>query len=728
MKNNKLFSLSVLALSVSQAVYAANPNDAEMLDDVVVTATKTAKIVSDAPATVSVVSAKQIANKNAHRVEEALAGTPGVFIRDLGGEQPSNYLNQITLRGIPGYYRTGVLVDGVSINNAFSGGVNMSAVPVDDIKQIEIVPGAFSSLYGGSGMAGVINIITKTPEKREISIKGDGGSHNFKSLNLGYRDKLSEMVGLSFSYGRKQSDGYVDTFVTKVPTVGVSPAATGWQQTSTNLGAPTYVVGDKGRQGWTQDNYGAKFFLTLSPVSKLTLDTSYLTHQTNPAMGGAYLTRLGVPVTSGLVGINGKRTTLNATDFLQTTTGEDMTRLAGTYETLFGEDYKFKTSLSYQNNNYWYTSITANPLNVSGPGTLADIPNKKLDGDVQLSFPVGSSQYVVVGASANSSTLNKKVYALANWRAPDVRGLVGDWANGNSQSMAVYAQDEFAVSDKLTVYGGARYDTWSTDGTININAKLNNYATRTSTAFNPKASAVYKFDEGTILKAAIGKAFRAPNLSDMYSTFGTATVFWSNPSLKPELVTTAEIGLEHAFATGTLLRGTVYQSDISDLIYTSTAVGGNSYKFNAGKALANGIDLEARQKLNDGLTAFLNATFVSTKITENAIKPLSVGHQIPLQAKRMANIGIEGNHGAWAGSLTGSYVGKMYNTDDNTDYVNNVIGSYDAYFIVNAKVSYKFDKSITASLSINNLLGRSYFQNLSKADGRSFYLGLGFKY
>src|SRR3990167_5632260 len=157
MRGSQVFALSVITLAVSQAVYA--DQNVEMLDDVVVTATKTAKIASEAPATVTVVTAKQIENKNVHRIEEALAGAPGVFIRGLGGERPSNYLNQITLRGIPGYYRTGILVDGISINNAFSGGVNMSVVPIDDIQQIEVVPGPFSSLYGGAGMSGVVNII-----------------------------------------------------------------------------------------------------------------------------------------------------------------------------------------------------------------------------------------------------------------------------------------------------------------------------------------------------------------------------------------------------------------------------------------------------------------------------------------------------------------------------------------------------------------------------------------
>ena len=730
MRGSQVFALSVITLAISQAVYA--DQNVEMLDDVVVTATKTAKIASEAPATVTVVTAKQIENKNVHRIEEALAGAPGVFIRGLGGERPSNYLNQITLRGIPGYYRTGILVDGISINNAFSGGVNMSVVPIDDIQQIEVVPGPFSSLYGGAGMSGVVNIITKAPEKREISIKGDAGSHNFKSLDLGYRDKLSDTLGISLSYGRKESDGYVNNYVTKTPNGAAGTVVTGWQKTTTSTGTTTYIIGDKGKEAWEQDNYGAKFFLKLSPVSKLILATSYLTSRNKDGQGSTYLAAAGVPFTNGTASIDGKGSTVSstvrATDFLNTTNGEDLTRYAATYETLLADNFKLKANLSYQDNQYWYTSITSSATNTSGAGKLSDIPAKKIDGEVQVSFPVASNQYLVVGASANNSILNKKVYSLANWREKDSTGTVSDWADGNSQTMAAYIQDEIAISDKLTVYGGARYDRWSTDGTININTILTNYATRTSSAVNPKVSAVYRLDQGTVIKGAIGKAFRAPNLSDMYSTWGTTTIYWSNPDLKPEKVTTAEIGAEHEFNTGTLLRVTYYQSDISDLIY-STTTGANRYKFNAGSAETEGIDLEARQKLHDGLTAFINATFVSTTITENSVRPTSIGKQIPLQAQKMANIGLEGSSGPWSGSIIGSYVGKMYSNDINSDTFNNVPGSYDPYFVANAKISYKIDKTLTASLSVKNMFSaHEYFLGSSKADGRSVFLGLGFKY
>jgi iron complex outermembrane recepter protein len=722
----------VAPVETAAPVESATPpvaSDQEM-QDVVVTATKTAKIVSEAPASVTVVTAREIENRNVQRIDEALAGAPGVFVRGLGGEMPNSWSNQITLRGIPGYYRTGVLVDGVAINNAFSGGTNMSIVPIDDIRQIEVVPGPFSSLYGGAGMSGIINIITKVPEKQEVFVKGEGGTHNFRSVDLGYRDRYNDKLGVSVAYGHKQSDGYTSDYVVKSTTAasGTVPV-TGWETTSTTTGGTSYIIGDKGARAWEMDNYGVKLYLNPAPGSKLTLEASYNTSEKKDGQGNSCLTREsdGSAFTGGAAIIDGRNYSVSATDFLDATNGEDVTRYVASYEAGTGGSARLKSSLSFQENKYWYTSITTSATDTSGPGSFTDIPNNMTNGDVQLSLPLGSSNFLVTGFSANRSTLRKKVYGLANWRETDTTGTLGDWADGNSTLVAAYVQDEISATDKLSVYLGARYDRWSTDGEFRNGSLVSTYETRTQDAWSPKASAVYRLGQGTVIKGALGKAFKAPNLSDMYSTWGTSTVYWSNPDLKPEKATTAEIGFEHEFSWGTLVRVTHYQSDISDLIYSNTT-GTNRYKYNAGKAEVDGFDAELRQKLGSGATAFINATHVTSEITENPVVPASVGKQIPLQPKKMVNVGLNGRFGPWSGSIISSYVGRMYSTNDNTDTVTNVPGANDSYLVTHVKLGYRISKSLSASLSVNNAFNEEYFTGSSVADGRTAYLGLSFKH
>ncbi len=710
-----------LCLIVAQQALAETTEETPAT--IVVTATRTAKVESEAPASVTVVPRKEIENKNAHRIDEALQGTPGLFIRSLDGAQPSNWQNQITLRGVPGYYRTGVLLDGIPLNNAFSGGVNMSIVPMEEIQQIEVVPGPFSSLYGGAGMAGVVNIISKAPQKRELSARSELGSHDLRSLSLDYRDKLHNGVGVSLSYVHKEADGYIDQYVTKTPTGSGGTPVSGWEQTGTSTGGATYIVGDKGEQPWEQDNLSARLYLNPSEASRLILSASHLTTESRPAEGDSYLSAGGVPFTSGSAEIDGASTTIRATDFLTTSNGEDVTRLAASYERDLANDGRLDASLSYQDNAYWYTSITSSLTETEGAGKLSDIPANSLTGDIHASLPIGDAHLLVLGLSGNRDRLNKRVYALDNWQEEEDKGARGDYADGNATLFAVYAQDEFMLTPRLTAYLGARYDRWSTDGDIYINGSLNHYDSRSSSAFSPKASLVYDLSERTVIKGALGRAFRAPNLSDMYSTFGTSTIYWSNPDLEPEKVTSAELSLEHRLSAATKVRATVYRSRFTDLIYTTTS-GSDRTKLNAGEADSEGLDLELRHTLTPSLTGFVNATWVNTEITDNPVRPESEGQQIPLQAKRLANIGLEGAMGAWSGSVIGTYTGKMYSRDDNADTVNGVPGSYDPNFTVNAKLGYRLSEHWAAALSVKNLLDRDDYQGTTIADERSYYLGL----
>src|SRR3989338_2102446 len=186
----KLFALSCIYVSVASVAFAAD--EPQLMGDGGVTATKTAKDTMDAPATVRVVSEKEIENLNIHSVDEALTLLPGVYTKRPGGHEPSVMGTNVVMRGIPDYSRTLVLVDGQTLNDPYIGAVTWESVPAETIKRIEVVPGPFSSLYGGSAMAGVINIITKVPTKREFSLKVGYGTDNFKSGSLVYQDRPLE--------------------------------------------------------------------------------------------------------------------------------------------------------------------------------------------------------------------------------------------------------------------------------------------------------------------------------------------------------------------------------------------------------------------------------------------------------------------------------------------------------------------------------------------------------
>jgi len=123
------------------------------------------------------------------------------------------------------------------------------------------------------------------------------------------------------------------------------------------------------------------------------------------------------------------------------------------------------------------------------------------------------------------------------------------------------------------------------------------------------------------------------------------------------------------------------------------------------------------------LHLFANATFTHATIKENPASPSSVGKYLTQVPRRMYNVGVEIEKGPFLYSLVGNYVSKRYATDDNSDIVNGVWTSYDPYFVVNTKLSYKMSNNAAWSLAIDNLFNRDYFAYY-KTPGRSWYTEL----
>ena len=84
----------------------------------------------------------------------------------------------VSLRGIgpSGVSRSLVLLDGVPFNDAFGGWVYWTALPMESAERIEVVNGASSSLYGSYAMGGVLNVVTRPPERRTFGVKTQYGS------------------------------------------------------------------------------------------------------------------------------------------------------------------------------------------------------------------------------------------------------------------------------------------------------------------------------------------------------------------------------------------------------------------------------------------------------------------------------------------------------------------------------------------------------------------------
>ena len=158
--------LAVLSCFLPLAAHAQNPADIPRLDEIVVTASRTAQLEKDVLGDVTVIDKKELQRAGQSSLAEVLSRHHGIELANSGGPQTQT---SVFLRGA-NQQHTLVLVDGIRINSSAQGGTNWNAIDPAAIDRIEIVRGAASSLYGSDAIGGVVNIITKkTGEDRPLS-------------------------------------------------------------------------------------------------------------------------------------------------------------------------------------------------------------------------------------------------------------------------------------------------------------------------------------------------------------------------------------------------------------------------------------------------------------------------------------------------------------------------------------------------------------------------------
>ncbi|MCK4423230.1 MAG: TonB-dependent receptor plug domain-containing protein, partial [Candidatus Omnitrophica bacterium] len=129
------------------------------LGQVVVTATRTERVIGNVASSVSLVTRQEVEESNAKNTFDLLRTIPGVCVEDSYG---NGMQGRVSLRGFNpfGSKYVLVMVDGVAVNEGDDGDVSWGgSVPaLEDVDRIEVVKGPASALYGGNSMGGVINI------------------------------------------------------------------------------------------------------------------------------------------------------------------------------------------------------------------------------------------------------------------------------------------------------------------------------------------------------------------------------------------------------------------------------------------------------------------------------------------------------------------------------------------------------------------------------------------
>ena len=216
-----------LPLSDSKPVTIFLESGAQM-EGVVVNATRTSRTIDEIPTRIEVLSAEELGEKavmNSTNIAMLLRESTGILMQQTSASSANQ---SIRIQGLDGRY-TQLLKDGFPLYSGFAGGLSIMQIPPIDLKQVEVIKGSSSTLYGGGAIAGLINLVTKQPnaDHPDLSVMLNQTTAGGTTFNSFYAEKY-EKTGASMyvSANRQQpydpnDDGFSD--IPKIRSLTLNP-------------------------------------------------------------------------------------------------------------------------------------------------------------------------------------------------------------------------------------------------------------------------------------------------------------------------------------------------------------------------------------------------------------------------------------------------------------------------------------------------------------------------
>ena len=200
----------------------------EALETIVIQSTRSKRSIAKTPTRIEVVGLEELGEKaimNSANIAMILRESTGIQMQQTS----ANSANQsIRIQGLDGRF-TQLLKDGFPLFGGFSSGLSIMQIPPLDLQQVEIIKGSSSTLYGGGAIAGLVNLVSKTPkEQRELAIMLDVTSRNGKTLNAFYSNRNDKFGLTLYTSGnlQKVTDVNADHFsdIPKVKNFSLNPS------------------------------------------------------------------------------------------------------------------------------------------------------------------------------------------------------------------------------------------------------------------------------------------------------------------------------------------------------------------------------------------------------------------------------------------------------------------------------------------------------------------------
>ncbi|MGL4631962.1 MAG: TonB-dependent receptor [Leadbetterella sp.] len=193
-------------------------SETTIMDEVSITSTRSSRTIKNIPTRIEFVAGEELdekSNMKSGDIRLLLSESTGIQIQQTSATSANA---SIRIQGLDGRY-TQILKDGFPLFQGAASGLGLLQTPPLDLKQVEIVKGSASTLYGGGAIAGLVNLISKNPsQKRDLRFHVNGNSGKGFDIN-GFYGKKYQKIGTTIfaSYNRNWAYDPSDVGLTAIP-------------------------------------------------------------------------------------------------------------------------------------------------------------------------------------------------------------------------------------------------------------------------------------------------------------------------------------------------------------------------------------------------------------------------------------------------------------------------------------------------------------------------------
>ncbi len=708
---SQTIEVSVVSGKTKQLNIEMDPFSTEF-DEIVVRAGKFDKSIENQTVSIEIMSPRLIDARNTESVETILNLVPGLTILD---EEPQ-------IRGGSGFTfgvgsKVAVFIDNMPITSGDAGKTNWSLIPVENIKQIEVVKGASSVLSGASALSGAIYIRTNYPGIQPVTkIKLHGGFYTTPhSPATKWWNGLNYTSGASFLHSQQIGNGNTDLVVG-----GLFSAATSY------LGAPVpgpYVIDSNNINDNDMANRKARFNFNLRHRSKKIRGLDY-------GLNGNFMYEKSSTVFAWLD---------DTANFYRAYPGAVL--LSNNTTVYFDPFVNFYSNMGFKHEFTNRIMFTNNDANNNQSTRSTFIYNNYQFG---RSFKNLGNLDIIVGVSSQ--------YTYSYARMYEASGSPSNYLWNTS----VYVEGEKKIGSILNFSAGVRLENYWLNDSIRDSKPI------------VRVGASLKLGQETYLRASIGQGYRFPTITERYirTSVGSFGVF-DNPDLIPETSWNSELGIKQGFKfkkyygfVDIALFYQEYNNTIEylfgfwDSTYTFALAG---FKFvNTGKSKVTGIDISVTGQIKANNKLSINTLFGYTYILPVTLQPnyvftkdynpggkndfsyksTSVDPEKNILKYRFLHtvkLDLEVNYDRFSAGISMKYFSKMENLDKAIfDFEDATIASggttqpilYRKYYenhnngnlIFDGRISYKIGLRHNIAIISSNLLNRMYSLRPLKAE------------